>query len=47
MFDVTSSKTFNSAKEWKNELDAKVELPNGEGIPCILLGNKVLMHMFA
>lgn len=41
MFDVTDKKSFESAQEWKNELDAKVELPNGQSIPCVLLGNKV------
>ena len=41
MFDVTNYKTLESAQEWKSELDAKVELPNGEPIPCVLLGNKV------
>ena len=41
MFDVTNQKSFDSAREWKQELDAKVELPNGENIPCVLLGNKV------
>ena len=41
MFDVTSEKSLESAQEWKSELDAKVVLPNGEPIPCILLGNKV------
>ena len=40
MFDVTNQKSFDSAREWKQELDAKVELPNGENIPCVLLGNK-------
>lgn len=41
MFDVTNQKSIDSAREWKQELDTKVELPNGESIPCILLGNKV------
>lgn len=41
MFDVTSQRSYDSAGEWKRELDAKVELPNGEHIPCVLLGNKV------
>lgn len=41
MFDVTNNKSFESAREWKQELDSKVELPNGEKVPCVLLGNKV------
>jgi Ras-related protein Rab-7L1 len=40
MFDVTSNKSFDSAKEWKIELDSKVELPDGQRVPCVLLGNK-------
>ncbi|XP_003383085.1 PREDICTED: ras-related protein Rab-7L1-like [Amphimedon queenslandica] len=40
MFDVTNNKSFESAREWKQELDSKVELPNGEKVPCVLLGNK-------
>lgn len=45
MFDITNAKSFDNAREWKQELDSKVELPNGEQIPCILLGNKVLVHV--
>lgn len=41
MFDVTNQKSFDSALEWKHELDTKVELPNGDRIPCVLLANKV------
>lgn len=41
MFDVTNKKSFENAQQWKNELDAKVELPNGQSIPCVLIGNKV------
>lgn len=28
--------------QWKQELDANINLPNGNGIPVVLLGNKVL-----
>ena len=27
--------------QWKQELDASITLPNGNGIPVVLLGNKV------
>ena len=41
MFDVTNKTSFEHAKDWKDDLDEKVVLPNGEPIPCILLANKV------
>ena len=41
MFDVTNRKSFENAQDWKSELDAKVELPGGQSIPCVLIGNKV------
>lgn len=41
MFDVTSSSSFLSCRHWKQDLDNKAMLPNGESIPCILLANKV------
>ena len=41
MFDITDKTSFEHAKDWKDDLDAKVALPNGETIPCILLANKV------
>lgn len=40
MFDVTSSSSFRSCRHWKQDLDNKAMLPNGESIPCILLANK-------
>lgn len=42
MFDVTSSSSFRSCRHWKQDLDNKAMLPNGESIPCILLANKVI-----
>ena len=41
IFDVTTRATFEHAKDWKEDLDSKVVLPNGEPIPCVLLANKV------
>ena len=41
MFDLTSQHTFNSTVKWKKDLDRKCTLPNGNTIPCILVGNKV------
>ncbi|XP_026189197.1 ras-related protein Rab-7L1-like isoform X2 [Mastacembelus armatus] len=40
MFDVTSSSSFLNCPHWKNDLDNKAMLPNGNSIPCILLANK-------
>ncbi|XP_070695838.1 ras-related protein Rab-7L1-like [Pempheris klunzingeri] len=40
MFDVTSSSSFLSCRHWKQDLDDKTTLPNGDSIPCILLANK-------
>ncbi|XP_074609934.1 ras-related protein Rab-7L1-like [Acropora palmata] len=40
MFDLTSQQTFNSTVKWKKDLDTKCTLPNGQTIPCILVGNK-------
>ncbi|XP_037910114.1 ras-related protein Rab-38 isoform X2 [Hermetia illucens] len=40
VFDVTRSGTFDAVSKWKEDLDAKVQLPGGGPIPCILLANK-------
>ncbi|XP_026462442.1 ras-related protein Rab-32 isoform X3 [Ctenocephalides felis] len=40
VFDVTRSVTFDAVHKWKADLDAKVQLPDGSPIPCILLANK-------
>lgn len=40
MFDVTKSSSFLSCRLWKQDLDKKAMLPNGDAIPCILLANK-------
>ena len=41
VFDVTRASTFEAVQKWKNDLDAKVMLPNGKSIPAVLLANKV------
>ena len=44
VFDVTRQSTFESVAKWKQDLDAKVQLPDGSPIPCVLLANKVSLH---
>ena len=41
VFDVTRSVTFDAVMKWKNDLDQKVQLANGDCVPCVLLANKV------
>ena len=41
MFDVTNATTFRNSQKWKQDLDSKLTLPNGELVPCLLLANKV------
>lgn len=41
VFDVSRQATFDAVVKWKNDLDGKVQLPDGSPIPCILLANKV------
>lgn len=41
MFDVTNATTFSNSQRWKQDLDSKLTLPNGEPVPCLLLANKV------
>jgi len=41
VFDLTRKTTFQAVTEWKTILDKHVRLPDGNAIPCILLGNKV------
>jgi len=40
VFDVTRASTFEAIQKWKNDIDNKVVLPNGNPIPCVLLANK-------
>ena len=41
VFDVTRVTTFEAVTKWKNDIDAKVVLPDGKPIPVVLLANKV------
>jgi len=41
VFDVTRGSTFEMVTKWKTDLDNKVQLPDGNPIPCVLLANKV------
>lgn len=40
VFDVNKPKTFESVMKWKADLDAKVSMPDGSPVPCLLLANK-------
>jgi len=40
VFDLFDIKSFESAVNWKQDIDAKVFLPSGDPIPVLLLANK-------
>lgn len=44
VFDVTRSATLDAVVKWKQDLDSKVQLPDGSSIPCVLLANKCDQH---
>lgn len=44
VFDVTRSATLDAVVKWKQDLDSKVQLPDGSPIPCVLLANKCDQH---
>jgi len=41
VFDVNDNQSLKNAARWKQDIDSKVRLPNGNPIPCILLANQV------
>ena len=40
VYDVTRAATREAVLKWKEDVDAKVTLPDGSRIPCLLLANK-------
>ena len=40
VFDLSRPVTFEAVKKWRQDLNSKVSLLNGEPIPALLLGNK-------
>eukprot|EP00939_MAST-03C_sp_MAST-3C-sp1_P001684 g1684.t1 len=40
LYDITRPETFENAQKWKEEIDAKVKLPDGSPLPVLLVGNK-------
>lgn len=45
VFDVTRGSTFEAVTKWKTDLDNKVQLPDGNPVPCVLLANKVQFYI--
>ncbi|XP_046869904.1 ras-related protein Rab-7L1-like [Hypomesus transpacificus] len=45
MFDMTEPSSFLHARQWKQDVDTKAMLPNGDPIPCILVANKCDLGM--
>jgi Ras-related protein Rab-32 len=41
VYDVTRGSTFEAVTKWKTDLDNKVQLNDGNPVPCVLLANKV------
>jgi len=41
VFDFSRPTTFDAVQKWKEDVDSKVMLPDGNRIPCVLLANKV------
>ena len=39
-FDLSRPSTLDNVKKWRDDINDKVVLPNGEPIPMILLANK-------
>ncbi len=45
VFDVFREKTFDAVLKWKQDIDSKVTLPNGDVIPVVLIANKVFLFI--
>ena len=41
VFDVMRNQTFENAKQWKKDIDEKVQTSEGKPVPTLLLGNKI------
>lgn len=41
VFDFSKPESLVRARQWKEDIDARIFTRDGGGIPCILLGNKV------
>lgn len=46
MFDLTNRNSFQNTIKWKNDVDSKCMLPDGNPIPCMLLANKVSKNSY-
>jgi len=40
VYDITRPDTLEAVAMWKDEIDKKVQLPDGKPIPCVLFANK-------
>jgi len=40
VYDVTNPVTFETVAKWKEQIDQRVQLPNGSPLPVVLIGNK-------
>ena len=40
LYDMSRPKTLAGALKWKQNIEGKVTLPNGDDIPCVLLATK-------
>lgn len=40
VYDVNNEESFKASERWKNDLDEKILLPDGDRVPCLLFGNK-------
>lgn len=43
MFDLSNKNSFLNTLKWKKDVDAKCTQSDGSPIPCMLLGNKVML----